>query len=159
MAIRTIIFRPYRRKGGAEMATKQRSFRFLAGLTFLIGCVVPAPTPLPPPPPGVEVINSPGETIHVDLTQLPGYSHSRGSTTLRFPLYKGAKWETTLSSGGGHGWTVKVEVTEITDEVINRERLRIARLKFTDNSPMSGGSSQMGECWYSPVKKNIVRCQ
>jgi len=141
------------------MATKFRSVGSLAALMFLVGCAAPAPTPLPPPPPGVEVINSPGETIHVDLTQLPGYSHSRGSTTLRFPLYKGAKWETTFSARGGHDWTVKVEVTGITDEVINRERLRIARLKFSDSQPMPGGSSRMGECLYSPVKKKIVRCQ
>ena len=132
------------------MATKLRSIGFLAALMFLIGCSDPALTPLPPPPPGVEVISSPGKTINVDLTQLSGYSHSRGSTTLRFPLYKGAKWETTLSAMT-MDWTVQVEVTEITDEVIDGSKLRIARLKFTDNNPMPGGSSQMGECWYSPA--------
>ncbi len=135
------------------MTTKPRSIGFLAALMFLIGGAAPAP-----PPRGVEVINSPGETIHVDLTQLPGYSHSRGSTTLRFPLYKGAKWGTTISAMT-MDWTVQVEVIEITDEVIDGEKLRIARLKFTDNNPMPGGESQMGECWYSPVKKKIVRCR
>ena len=141
------------------MATKFRSVGFLAALMFLVGCAAPAPTPLPPPPPGVEVINSPGETIHVDLTQLPGYSHSRGATTLHCPLYKGAKWETTLISRDGHSWTIRVEVTEINYEVIDGARRQIARLKFSDSRPMPGGSSRMGECLYSPVKKKIVRCQ
>ena len=56
-------------------------------------------------------------------------------------------------------WTVRLEVTEIADEVIDGEKLRIARVIFTDTNPMPGGSAQMGECWYSPVKKKIVRCQ
>jgi len=141
------------------MATKFSSVGSLAALMFLVGCAAPAPTPLPSPPPGVEVINSPGETIYLDLTQLPGYSHSRGSTTLRFPLYKGARWGTTLSSRDGHSWTIRVEVTEINFEVIDGARNQIAKLKFTDSRPMTGGSSRMGECWYSSVKKKIVRCQ
>ncbi len=141
------------------MFTKLRSVGSLAALMLLIGCAAPAPTPIPPPPPGVEVINSPGKTIHVDLTQLPGYSHSVGSTALRFPLYKGVEWESTLSSRGGRSWTIRVEVTAINYEVIDGARRQIARLKFTDSHPMAGGSSRMGECWYSPARKKIVRCQ
>ena len=94
--------------------------------------------------------------MYINLPDLSSYQHSRGETTVKFPLYAGKKWSETI--GSRHSWTVVVKVLRV-GTITSGGANDLQALLQIFSEPWGGGElEKIGDCTYSSVRRTIISC-